>query len=48
MARSRSRTIPEIGKEQCGFVEDAGTRKAIWMVRMLSERERAIEMQIDL
>ena len=48
MARSRSRTIPEIGKEQCGFVEDAGTRKAIWMVKMLSERERAMEMQRDL
>ncbi|XP_047494947.1 uncharacterized protein LOC125043038 [Penaeus chinensis] len=46
MARSRSRTRPEIGKEQCGFVEDAGTRNAIWMVRMLSER--AIEMQRDL
>jgi len=28
---------------QCGFVEDAGTRNAFFMVRMLSER--AIEMQ---
>eukprot|EP00795_Rhopilema_esculentum_P010625 gene10625-biopygen13131 len=33
MARSRSKIRPEIGKEQCGFVEDAGTRNAIWMIR---------------
>ena len=46
MARSRNRIRPEIGKEQCGFVDDAGTKTAIWMVRILSER--AIEMQRDL
>ena len=46
MTRARSRIKPEIGKEQCGFVDDAGTRNAIWMIRMLSER--AIEMQKDL
>ena len=46
MNRARSRIRPEIGKEQCGFVQDAGTRNAIFMIRMLSER--AIEMQKDL
>ena len=34
---------PEIGKEQFGFVQDTGTRNAISILRMLSER--AIEMQ---
>ena len=42
MARARRL---EIGKEQCGFVEDAGTRNAIFMVRMMSEG--AIEKQRD-
>ncbi|XP_042870688.1 uncharacterized protein LOC122252328 [Penaeus japonicus] len=46
MERARSRIRPEIGNVQYGFVQDAGTRNAIWMVRMLSER--AIEMQKDL
>ena len=46
MNRARSRIRLEIGKEQCGFVQDAGTRNAIFMIRMLSER--AIEMQKDL
>ena len=46
MQRARSKIKTEIRKEQCGFVEDSGTRNAIWMVRMLSER--AIEMQKDL
>ena len=43
MNRARNRIIPEIGKEQCGFIQDSGTRNAIFMMRMLSER--AIEMQ---
>ena len=46
MMRARSRIKPEIGKEQFGFVQDAGTRNAIFILRMLSER--AIEMQKDL
>ncbi len=32
MARARSRIRSEVGREQCGFVEDAGTRNAIFMV----------------
>ena len=36
--RTRSRIRPEIGKKQCGFMQDTGTRNAIVMVRMLSER----------
>ena len=43
MLRARSRIMPEIGEEQCGFVQDAGTRNAIFMLRTMSER--AIEMQ---
>ena len=46
MTRIRSRARPEVGIKQCGFVEDAGTRNAIWMLRMLSER--AIEIQRDV
>ena len=46
MLRARSRIMPEIGEEQCGFVQDAGTRNAISMLRTMSER--AIEMQKDL
>ncbi len=46
MMRARSKTKAEIGEEQFGFVQDAGTRNAIFMVRMLTER--AIEMQRDL
>ena len=46
MNRARSRIRPEIGKEQCGFVQDAGKRNAIFIIRILSER--AIEMQKDL
>ena len=36
MNRARSSIRPEIGKEQCGFVQDSGTRNAIFMIRMLS------------
>ena len=43
MEKVCSRIRSEIGKEQCGFVEDTGTRNAIFMVRMISER--AIEKQ---
>ena len=46
MERVHSRIRPEIGIEQCGFVEDTGTRNAIFMVRMISER--AIEKQRDV
>ncbi|XP_069993113.1 uncharacterized protein [Penaeus vannamei] len=46
MARARNEIKFEISEVPCGFVEDAGTRNAIFMIRMLSER--AIEMQKDL
>ena len=46
MMRVRRKLKPEIGKEQCGFMEDTGTRNAIFMLRMLSER--AIEMQKEV
>jgi hypothetical protein len=41
MMRARNNLKAEIGKEQCGFMEDTG-RNAIFMLRMISER--AIEM----
>ena len=46
MERVHSRIRPENGIEQCGFVEDSGTRNAIFMVRMISKR--AIEKQRDV
>ena len=46
MMRARRCTKPEIRQEQCGFVEDTGTRNAIFIVRTLCER--AIEVQHDL
>jgi len=46
MYRAQRKIRREIGKEQCGFMEDTGTRNAIFMIRMLAER--AIEMQGDL
>ncbi|MGX9987587.1 reverse transcriptase domain-containing protein [Soonwooa purpurea] len=46
MNRARSRIRPEIGQEQCGFVKDTGTRNAIFMLRILSER--AIQVQKKL
>ena len=46
LLRARSRIKPEIGKEQFGFVEDAGTRNAIYVLRMITER--AVEMQKDV
>ena len=35
--RTRNKTKPEISKVQRGFVEDSGTRSAIFMIRMLRE-----------
>ena len=46
LLRARSRITPEIGKEQFGFVEDAGTRNAISVLRNIMER--AVEMQKDV
>ena len=46
MERPCSRIRPETEVEQCGFVEDTGTRNAIFMVRMISER--TIEKQGDV
>lgn len=46
MKRNRRRINEQVAEEQCGFVEGKGTRNAIYILRMLSER--AIEMQNDL
>ena len=46
MKRARRCTKPEISQEQCGLVEDTGTRNAIFIFRTLCER--AIEVQHDL
>ena len=46
LLRARSRITPEIGIEQFGFVEDTGTRNAIFVLRVITER--AVEMQKDV
>ncbi|ELT98390.1 hypothetical protein CAPTEDRAFT_77922, partial [Capitella teleta] len=46
MIRNRNIIKQEVAEEQCGFVESKGTKNAIYILRMLSER--AIEMQNDL
>ena len=46
LLRLRSRIQPEIGREQFGILEDAGTRKAIFVLRVITER--AVEMQKDI
>ena len=46
MKRNRIKISEQVAEEQCGFVEGKGTRNAIFILRMLSER--AIEMQNDL
>ncbi|XP_020910637.1 uncharacterized protein LOC110248415 [Exaiptasia diaphana] len=46
LERIKGRTIGEMADEQYGFSQDKGTRNAIFIMRMLSER--AIEMQHDL
>ena len=42
LLRLRNRIQPEIGREQFGFAEDAGTRNAIFVLRVITER--AVEM----
>ena len=46
LLRLRSRIRPDIGREQFGFVEDAGTRNSIFVLRVITER--AVEMQKDI
>ena len=46
LIRARSKARPEISEEQYGFMEDRGTRNAIFMMRSIADR--AIEMQRDL
>ena len=43
MMRAPRRNKLEIGEEQCGVLEDAGTRNTIFMVRMIFIK--SIEMQ---
>ena len=38
LLRARSRITPMVGREQFGFVKDAGTRNAIFLVRNITER----------
>ena len=46
MWRARKHIKLKIGKEQYGFMKDAGTRNAIFTLRMICER--SIEMQKDI
>lgn len=45
MVRARNSIKPEVGRAQCEFVKNTGTRNAISMARM---SERVIEMQKDM
>lgn len=45
MVRARNSIKPEVGRAQCEFVKNTGTRNAISMARMF---ERVIEMQKDM
>ena len=46
MNRVRGRTLQEIAPEQYGFMPDKGIRNAIFVLRIMSERE--IEKQKDI
>ena len=46
MQRVRKKIQPEIGEEQCGFVEGKGTVNAVYMLRTVIER--AIEVNKDI
>ena len=46
MQRDRKKTQPEIGEEQCGFVEGKGTVNAVYMLRTLIKC--SIEVNKDL
>ena len=46
MQRMRNKIRPEINKTQCGFMNDTGTRNAIFILRNVCER--AIEVKKDL
>ena len=45
MLRARNKIRRKISEEQYGFMQDKGTRNAIYILRILAER--AIEMQED-
>lgn len=38
----------KIGQEHCGFVKDTGTRNAIFMFRIISERTIQIQTEVCL
>src|SRR5437870_11073996 len=46
MQRKRNKIRPEINKSQCGFMNDTGTRNAIFILRNIYER--SIEVNKDL
>ena len=46
MTRMQSKIRCEIAKEQCEFVKDTGTRKAVFMPRMLGEG--VVEVKRDM
>ena len=46
VGRARSKVRKEISEEKYGFMDERGTRNAIFVMRLMAER--AIEMQKDL
>src|SRR5438034_432023 len=48
MQRMRNKIRPEIDKTQCGFMNDAGTRKAIFIPRNICERTIEVNKNLYL
>ena len=48
MQRMRKKIQPEIGEEQCGFVEGKGTVNAVYMLRTVLERSVEVNKDVHL
>lgn len=46
MNRVHSKIKPKIGQKQCSCVKDNGTRNAIFMFRMLTERKNNLQKDV--
>src|SRR5438552_6032646 len=48
MQRMKNKISPEIDKTQCGFMNDTGTRNAIFILRNICERTIEVNMNLYL
>src|SRR5438552_17769286 len=48
MQRIRNKIRPEINKSQCGFMNDTGTRNAIFILRNICERSTEVNKNLYL